>query len=249
MNLLKRLFGNPKKKNSPDFWMGLNAGDVVEYKGRQFLYEGINPNGGPGMFGVPEPIFRIPRPSVTYEGYITYYLRNYQIGQLGNIPQIMLESEPPRKAGRLNYIAFLNATREELIQKGHISRDEWTRMGSEIWDSLLKSAEKASKVIARALNEKGYPVKIDIDSPHLVYNPPFFEVKGCQSSASFQFYLDERKRIAITLPKMDETEFWRDDGERTKKRSLESDLRSQLNCSEMVFLTSEDEQPEFLKHF
>lgn len=166
MGLISRLLSREKPKNSDGSWGGLDVGDVVQYKNRQFLYRGINPNGGPSMPGLPEPTFGMPRPSVTRDFYITYYLRNDQ-NQPGGIPRVMFESEPPIKAGHLNYISFLNATRSDLAKIGHISEKVWKSMIQELQTRLSKSAGRASKVIAGTLNDRGYSVQTN----HLVSNP------------------------------------------------------------------------------
>lgn len=250
MGLISKLLGKEKQKDTDGMWEGFSVGDVVRYKGCQFLYRGIDPNGGPGMAGIAEPTFGMPRPSVTYEFYITYYLRNQQ-NQPRGIPEVMLETAPPTKTGNLSYIAFLNATMTDLTKIKHISEDKWNIMIEKLQKELLKSAKKASKVITKALSERDYYMQADVDNPHLVSNPPVFGVGGCGCgcASAFQFYLDENSRVGIILPSIYESNFWHDDEQRTKQRSLENEVKKQLHSPEVVFIIGNDKKPKFLEPF
>ena len=231
-------------------WEGLVQGDVVQYKDRQFLFNGMNLQGGPGMSGIAEPIFSMPKPSVTYEFYIKYFLRNNQ-NMPGGIPTAMLESEPPVMSGHLNYTAFLNATRSDLRKVEHISEDRWREMIKELQNYLAKSADKASKSLSRSLIERGYTMNLNANNPHLVSRPPIFGVGGCGCGCApaFQFYLDEKDRIGVTLPAIYEPNFWQDDEQRSKQRSLEESVKGELGASEVVMIVGDDPKPEFLKPF
>lgn len=44
-------------------FQGLIPGDVIENDGDRLMYMGINKHGGPGRYGIPEPIFRVAEPS------------------------------------------------------------------------------------------------------------------------------------------------------------------------------------------
>ena len=116
---------------------------------------------------------------------------------------------------------------------------------------LLKSAEKASRVIVRALSERDYYMQTDADNPHLFSTPPVFGGGGCGCGCApaFQFYLDETSRVGITLPSIYESNFWHDDEQRTKQRSLETEVKKQLNSPEVVFIVGDDKKPEFLEPF
>ena len=75
MGLLSKLEEHRNKKEYERYmrmneWEGCYPGDVVEYKGEQLIYLGINPNGCPGAYGVPEPMFFTTHPHKKEVKYI-----------------------------------------------------------------------------------------------------------------------------------------------------------------------------------
>ncbi len=127
-------------------WYELFPGDVVEYKGVKYLYMFINPNGGPGQPGMPEPVFRYANPMM---GDTKFYLRQtsewFPEGVFGeqNPPNEMMEADvTPLISGEkkqvplrnLSAIAFLNATHHDIKKVGHYTPDEW--------DAVMNKAEE-----------------------------------------------------------------------------------------------------------
>ncbi len=128
---LKALIRKYKEKKQFDrfvldnTWEGLIPGDVMEYKERKYLYQGINRNGGPGMPGFPEPVFGPINPLGSNQ---VWYLRHESTYPFGNIPEVMSESTPSAKDISGTLISFLNATRNDLKKVDHITQEQWNEM-------------------------------------------------------------------------------------------------------------------------
>jgi len=117
-------------------WEGLVPGDVVRYKGRDYLYVGFNPYGGPGMPGIREPRFTYADPK---QGDTTFYLRSAEffpnevfrenapaIGWMdADLTPLMTGQKKEVPLYNRGSIAFLNATREQLQKVRHYTPQEW----------------------------------------------------------------------------------------------------------------------------
>jgi len=102
----------------------LLPGDVVKYKDRELFYMGLCKDGGLGMPGILEPVFRSADPSAPN---IIYFLRTNTLYPSGTLPEDMRESALPIKVGR-RYVQFLEAERDDLKKVRKIEPEEWERM-------------------------------------------------------------------------------------------------------------------------
>ena len=113
-------------------WEGLIPGDVVDYKGKGYLYKGMNPHGGPGMADEPDPYFLSAAPR---EAHTRFYIR--PITESLPMPKAFMETAEPTLAGNTgSYIAFLNPKAGEIKKVGHITAQEWNRMIAEVQAEL-----------------------------------------------------------------------------------------------------------------
>jgi len=106
-------------------WQGLIPGDIVEYKGKKLMYRGINKNGGPGMPGLPEPIFGSASPK---EPGCVYYLR-----PKGTVftKTVFDENAEPVQAGSSGIsIGFLNTNGLDFKKVGYITPEQWKAMAA-----------------------------------------------------------------------------------------------------------------------
>ena len=140
-----RKFRRWMKKNE---WHGFLPGDIVEYKDTKYLYMFINPTGGPGNPGMPEPVFRYADPVM---GDTKFYLRvtgglfPEEVFGEQNPPNEMMEADiTPLISGEkkqvplrnLGTIAFLNATPYNLKKVGHYTPDEWNAIMNKAKEQL-----------------------------------------------------------------------------------------------------------------
>ena len=116
---------------------GLTPGDVVEYKGKRYLYQGMNPHGGPCMADEPDPMFISANP---IEANTVYYIRAYiGDGSIPPLPKIFREGTAPAQAGSTGtYIAFLNPKQGEMKHVDHINAQDWNRMIAEVQIELKR---------------------------------------------------------------------------------------------------------------
>lgn len=113
-------------------WEGLVPGDLVEYKGKQYMYKGINQSGGPGNpLSLPEPEFTTPKPSDPWQ---VWYLRTEEV-MTGEVPDVMKESAERVGYGS-GYVGFLNAKRSDFKKVDHITPEEWKRLSEELKRTL-----------------------------------------------------------------------------------------------------------------
>lgn len=130
-----------------DEWMGLIPGDVVGYKGQEYIYMGINKDGGPGMPMMAEPIFWYADPKKEGILYLRPVSRDFPKNVFGenNEPilaggiesisrmdfsgdcRLVAEETTPINSPS-GYIGFLNTDGRDMKKLKHISPQEWNQM-------------------------------------------------------------------------------------------------------------------------
>lgn len=126
--------GFPVEKTKFNLWSKLKPGDLVEIDGYDYMYLGINPNGGPGKPGIAEPKFTTPAP---INPGVVFYLRPEQVSDLYPM-DIFREKIAYDVNTTQTKVAFINGT--NINHFGHLSKEEW-RIGK-YFEKYRKRYEK-----------------------------------------------------------------------------------------------------------
>lgn len=130
MKVLEKLQAYLKQRQFRKFsernrWQGLVPGDIVKYKNQEFIYLGLNKQGGPGRYGFPEPVFSV----ADAKKRIIYYLRS--ISEVSLLKEVFGENAGPSQYGSSGIaIGFLNTDRSGLKKVRHITPEQWDALAT-----------------------------------------------------------------------------------------------------------------------